>query len=301
MHKNKLIVSSIVVSLLFIFVVSALEVKKSEIVVKTEPYQNLSITVIDADTKEELQTFEGRARKFGEYRFTYYGTISKILLSASIVNNDTQETLLNKKLGPYTLGSVSANTTATINIDLYLSKPEEVVVESNVTKKELNESLTNQSSKEKSRIIGFVTGSNGQFSNLYYYIGAGAIAIAILLTILKRRSFMTKSSTPVEPNPKKVRSEKKAPSKTEVIVPAQTTNQTSINDTEKRIAEIQKQLEDIKSEEKLLKLQRQLNQERNELKKLQVEEDFPEDNKTRNNKGVSDNQNNNFNGNNKRF
>ena len=71
-----------------------------------------------------------------------------------------------------------------------------------------------------------------------------------------------------------LRQKKESPSKTEVVVPQTApTNQTSINDTEKRIADLQKQLEQIRSEEKLLKLQKQLNLEKQELNKLQSEND----------------------------
>ena len=226
-------------SLLFISIVSALEVKKSEIVVTTEPYQNLSVTIINPDTNAELQNFTGRARKSGESRFAYYGVVNKISISASIINNDTKETLLNKKFGPYDLG------TEIITINLTLSELDEEVtpqeeVGTNITNS--SSAIANEIESEKSSILGFVIGEgNAKFSNLYYYVGAGALGLVILLIIFKRKVKTDKA--PTEPNPDKTKTIKKVQSKTEVSLDLK--NKPSITpvnsiDTEKRISELQK-------------------------------------------------------------
>jgi len=267
MRNGKLILLTISLSLLFLGIVSALEVKKTEFILKTEPSINISVTVIDADTNQELQTFSGKSRKFGEFRFTYYGLVNKISLSASIINNNTQETLKTEKFGPYTLG------TASITINFTLSEPEEVeIIETNVTNETSNvtESETNQS-QERSSLLGFVTRINGEFSNTYYYVGAGALGLIILIIILRRRVTV---KSPIEPNPNKTKQDKKKQSKTELIVQSQNTPKINPIDTEKRITELQKELEQIKNEEKLVQLQRQVSKERHELKRLQEDKEF---------------------------
>ncbi|MBS3083402.1 hypothetical protein J4423_01210 [Candidatus Pacearchaeota archaeon] len=267
MKNSKLIILIIALSVIFIGIVSALEVKKSEIIVKTEPSINISVTVINPNTNEELQTFSGKSKKFGEYRFTYYGVVNQISLSASIMGNDTQQVIKNEKFGPYNLG------TPTITINFTLSEPEEnEIIEADVTNETSNitESETNQS-QGRSPILGFVTRANIKFSKTYYYVGAGALGLIILIIILKRRITV---KSPMEPNPNKIKTDKKTQSKTEVTVAVQNTAPLNSADTEKRISELQKELEQIKSEEKLVQLQRQVFKERQELNKLRSEKEF---------------------------
>jgi hypothetical protein len=240
-------------------VVAALEVKKTEFVVSTEPYQNLSITVVNSDSNEELQTFVGRARKFGEYRFTYYGTISKVELKATIVNNETGEILKEQKFGPYTLG------VASINLNFSLGEAEEAEKETEAV--EVNESEEVVQEK-KNPLLGMVIGENGEFSKVYYYIGAGVFGAIILIIILRKR--MSASGAPVEPHPKKIiRAKIDKPSKIEIAPVKEEPSKETIADTEKRIADLQKQLEQIRSEEKLLRLQKQLDVEKQSLKRMQ--------------------------------
>lgn len=270
MFNAKNILFFLAISILFVTATHALEVKKTEFVITTEPYQNLSISVVNPDTNEEIQVFAGRARKFGEYRFTYYSTIQKVLLSASIMNNQTGEVVKNKKLGPYTLGAPQ--------IALNFSLADEQVVEEEPQEEEVevNETLpeTSKSSEEgseRSAILGFVIGENGEFRKIYYYIGAGAL-IAIILIILLKKGVNLKSS-PTEPDPNKViKSKSDKPTKEEVKAQkqeiAKATAPASVEDTENKITDLQKQLEQIRNEEKLLQLQKQLNSERNRLDKL---------------------------------
>lgn len=265
MRNSNILLTILIFSLFFVSMVSSLEVKKTEFVVTTNPYVNLSFTVIDSESKEELQTFEGRARKFGEYKFTYYGLINKVSLIGNIIDNETQEIILKKEFGPYTLG------TPQISFNLTLSEPEQISEILNESNQNSEVSVTNKSATGKSPIIGFVTGSVGEFSNIYYYVGAGALGLIILIIVFKKR-FTTMKSAPVEPNPKKTKVIKKMPSKVEVAVPkSATVSSTSVDETEKKIIDLQKQLEQIRSEEKLVKLQKQLDQERQELNKLRSE------------------------------
>ena len=113
--------------------------------------------------------------------------------------------------------------------------------------------------------------ANIKFSKTYYYVGAGALGLIILIIILKRRITV---KSPMEPNPNKIKTDKKTQSKTEVTVAVQNTAPLNSADTEKRISELQKELEQIKSEEKLVQLQRQVFKERQELNKLRSEKEF---------------------------
>jgi len=254
---------------LAIGLVTALEVKKTEFVIKTEPYQNLSISVIDPDTDEEVELFEGRARKFGEYRFTYYGTIDKVLLKVSIIDNETGKKLKNDKFGPYDLGS------SEVPIDFYLlsvDDSESGTEEESID--DLNASTeTDDVSQQKGKIQGLIIGQNLNFSKTYYFVGAGVLGVLILAFVLRKHLIFVKPASPVEPHPSKVvKSKSEKPEKVEVkpqTVTNKSNDNVSINETEKRIADLQKQLDEIRGEEKLLKLQEQLKRERQSLKKMQ--------------------------------
>lgn len=265
MFKSKKTIFILLFSFVFVFAVSALSVQKTEFVITTDPYQNLSFTVVNPDTNEELQVFAGRARKFGEYRFTYYGTISKIKVVASIINNATEEIVKKKEFGPFTLGTPS------VNLNFSLSDGENAASENNLENLNAN-TETNEvpSLEENSPISGAVVGTEKSFSSLYYIVAAVVLCMVVLIFLLKRKMFF--KSGPNEPDPKKlVKTDKKSYSKTEVVVSPQSSTTETIGDTEKKIVELQKQLEQIRSEEKLLKLQQQIDLEKKSLNKLHDE------------------------------
>jgi hypothetical protein len=240
---------------------SAVEVQKSDFIITTEPYQNLSIEVINPSTNEVLQEFGGRARKFesNNFQFTYYGTIPSVSLNARIMNNETGEVLHEKKFGPYNLGTPS------YNIEFfYDNAPTEVSTETETTETETSE--TNQTSP--SSISGLVIGENGKFRSVYYYIVGAVLGVVILLVVLRKRMSMTRSS-PTEPHPSKVIKKTTKPAKTEVApTVVDKTDITPVNDTEKRIADLQKQLEQVRNEEKLAKLEKQLALEKQSLNRM---------------------------------
>lgn len=269
---------------LILATVTALEVKKTEFVISTDPYNNMSVSVLNADTGEEVELFEGRARKFGEFRFTYYGTISKIDIEARIINNETGEIIKEEKFGPYTLGAPTVNLNFSIS---ELNKETEVVEVLPETTE-----VSTEEPNEKSPILGLVIGEDGRFRKVYYYVFAGALGVIVLVILMRKR--LSVKSSPSEPHPNKVMKKKTMSTKTEVPVQVvDKSNESNINDTEKRIADLQKQLEQIRNEEKLAKLQKQLNLEKQSLKRLQDDnEDKPQ---------VQQNQNNNLNDQNKPF
>lgn len=256
--KKSLLMISLV---LLIATVTALDVRKTEFVIGTDPYLNISVSVVDTDTNEEVELFEGRARKFGEFRFTYYGTIDKISLEVRAINNDTGEIAKEEKFGPYTLGTPTVN----LNFSLGNQKTEEVV--------ETTES-SEETGSETNPVTGMAIGEEGQFRTAYYYVAAAILGLIIVVFVLRRKmSFMKSSSSPVEPNPSKI-VKKSKPAKTEVVVPVvDKSNDSSISDTEKRISDLQKQLEQVRNEEKLAKLQKQLKLEQQSLKRMQDESD----------------------------
>lgn len=258
--------SLLIVSLFLILAtVTALEVKKTEFVIATDPYLNISVSVIDEDTKEEVELFEGRARKFGEFRFTYYGTVSKVMLEVRAINNETGELIKEEKYGPYSLGVP----TVTLNFSLP-SETEEIVEE---TLPETTEVSTEEAS-EGSPILGLVIGEDGKFRQVYYYVFAGALGLVIFVVLMRKK--LAVKSGPTEPHPSKITKKKITSDKPEVPVQAvDKSNDSTINDTEKRISDLQKQLEQIRNEEKLAKLQKQLNLEKQSLKRLQDENSPP--------------------------
>ena len=245
--------------------ISALEVKKSEVVVVTEPYQNIS-AVVKSISGEELQTFAGRARKFGEYRFTYYGVVDKIKLSVSIMNNESQESIVSKDFGPYAMGSP-------INVTLKLleSVKVEAVVKDIVTESNVTSNVSNSgSSPLTGRVVG---GSVKQASPAYYYVGMAIIVIGLAVFIVRRR-FSSAKGIPKEPDHQKMfsKKEEKAQVKEEFTPPVEATvitpDKTNAQEIQQKIADLQKQLEQVRGEEKLIRLQKQLAREQQELGKL---------------------------------
>lgn len=291
MFKKRMLKSKIGLMILSLFLiigtVSALEVKKTEFVINTEPYQNLSISVVDPDTESEVELYEGRARKFGNFTFTYHGTVDKVSLHASILDAPGGQSIKNEIFGPYTLGSSRVD----VNFYFVPQVTETSDVEAVEEELELNASTEEETSEEGSSVTGLaVEGSpSSGFSNLYYYVGAAVLGVLILVFVLRNKLSLVTSS-PKEPNPKKI-VDKKKPEKTEISaqdVSVKEKSQESINDTEKRIADLQKQLEQIRSEEKLVKLEKQINQEKQSLKKLR-EEANPEKTQNLNNQNQQNN------------
>ncbi len=268
----------IIISLFFIFVVlsfvSALDVKKSEIVIVTDPYQNLSVVIQD-ESGADIQTFAGRARKFGEYRFTYYGVIPKIKLKASIVNNGTGEVLLSKEFGPYNLGNL-------INITLKLLDDDRDDSE-NIVPFPINSSNSTNVSNATSGIFENTNPLTGRaigeiipsLPKTYYYVVAGFLGLGLLIFVLRKKINMVKKSAPAEPDHQKmfdkpvVRESVKEEFKPEVSQVSASDKSSEAQEIQDKISGLQKQLDQIRGEEKLIKLQRQIARERDELKKLQ--------------------------------
>lgn len=177
-------------------------------------------------------------------------------------------------MGSYNLGP------AVTTIEFYVleketseENQEEELIDGLNASKEVDDLKLN---KNKSLIQGLAIGENFKFSNTYYYVGVAVLGALILVFILKRKISTKVLKSPVEPHPSKVISSKNTKhSKVEVPVknPTEKTSDSTINETEKRISDLQKQLEQIRSEEKLLKLQKQLNQEKQSLKKMQEDLD----------------------------
>ncbi|MEK6925596.1 MAG: hypothetical protein AABW71_05165 [Nanoarchaeota archaeon] len=257
--KKSLLVMSI---FLILATVTAVEVRKTEFIVITNPDNKLSISVVDPDlNNEEIDLFEGVAKKSGEYRFTYYGVVDKVKLKARIINNGTGEIVDEKEFGPYTLGTTIVN----INFTSSKVKGEELEQTTELTESETSESeLTGLAISE----------TFGGFSSVYYYVIGVVLALVIFIIVMRKRMSLDVKSSPTEPNPKKLMKKSYPPAKTEVkVTTVDKTNETSINETEKRIADMQKQLEQIRSEEKLVKLQKQIKLEQQSLKRMQEDSD----------------------------
>ncbi len=268
MIKKLLFVSFLVLVLLSF--VSALEVKKTEVVINTDPYQNMSVVVKNLEGGD-LQTFAGRARKFGEYRFTYYAIVDKFKISVSIVNNDTQEVILSKDFGPYTSGNL-------VNVTLKLFSSENVVelplINSLTNKTNLNASA-NETAPSSGLLTGkAVDGKIGKLSPVYYYVIFALFGIGIFVFLMRRRTSSFKTA-PNEPNHEKMFSQKEekkaykeefAPSSDIGITASARTN--NAQELKQKINDLQKQLEQIHVEEDLIKLQRQVSAEQNKLDEL---------------------------------
>lgn len=275
----------IIISLFFIFAilsfVSALEVKKTEIIIVTDPYQNMSVVVQD-NGGSTLQTFSGRARKFGEYRIKYYGVVDKIKVAVSIIkDNETQEVLVSKDFGPYNVG-------AQVNVTLkYLSQDaseenEVIPIPSNllnITSNSTSNVTINASSVASIPLTGRAVGGSiqgaiGKLSPTYYYVIIGVVGLGIFVFVMRRRLSVKRESVPKEPDHQKMfnKKEEKVIVKEEFTPPIDSIvvspDKSNVQELQQKIGDLQKQLEQVRGEEKLIRLQRQLSREQQELKKL---------------------------------
>ncbi|MGV8142267.1 MAG: hypothetical protein ACP5NS_01370 [Candidatus Pacearchaeota archaeon] len=254
--------------------VSALEVKKTEVVIVTDPYQNMSVVVKDIDGVA-LQTFAGRARKFGEYRFTYYGVVPQIIIAASIYDNQTQQNLASKDFGPYAVGNL-------VNVTLKYLDSEAKVIEDPVPTLVTNETnvTANISTSVPSPLTGRAVGGEiggviSELSPVYYYVAIGLFGFGIFAFLMRRRlSVKVGKSHPKEPDHKKMfdKKEEKVSVKEEFTPGANSTvvapEKSNAEDLQQKISALQKELEQVRGEERLIRLQRQLAREQQELKKL---------------------------------
>jgi hypothetical protein len=276
---DKFIISFIFLLFLVSFV-SAIEVKKTEFVVITDPYQNITAVVKD-EAGAELQTFAGRARKFGEYRFTYHGLVSKVKLSVSIINNATEEVLVSKNFGPYTMGN-PVNVTLKLNTNP--GSGASVVDTPNAQNNNTNSTNVSSSNSQASAanpLTGRAVGESVPgLPKTVYYVLAGFLGVGLLIFIL-RKKMPSKKGTPKEPDHQKmfdkpvvkemVKEEFKPESTPLPITPSK---EAEAQEIQQKISALQGQLEQIRGEEKLIKLQRQLDRERGELKKLREDKRF---------------------------
>ncbi len=253
--------------------VSGLEVKKTEVVIVTDPYQNMSVIIKDVDGEVLPPTFAGRARKFGEYRFTYYGVVDKINLEVSIINNDTQETLVSKDFGPYIMGTPVNVTLKYLDSTVGTSE----LVPSLAPDVNITTNVTNSSAPSTpltGRVVdGTLEGFISKLSPVYYYVFIGMVGLGIFAFVMRRKMLVKHKSLPKEPDHHKMfnKKEEKALVKEEFTPPADTApvaEKPNVTDLQQKITDLQKQLEQVRGEEKLIRLQRQLAREQQELKKL---------------------------------
>lgn len=289
MNKTNTVILGLFLFFAVLSFVSAVEVKKSEVVVVTDPYQNITAVVKD-ESGATLQTFSGRARKFGEYRFTYHGIVSKVKVTVSIINNLTDEVVATKDFGPYTMGnpfnvtlkaSDSPGVSGNSNIPSTAPPVDSIngTNSTNATSSSQNPSVTNPLT---GRVVGEIIPS---LPKAYYFVIAGFLGIGLLIFVL-RKKVTRKASAPKEPDHQKmfdkpvvsapVKEEFKPETNT-VVAPDKVSEAQEI---QQKISELQKQLDQIRGEEKLIKLQRQLAREKEELRKLQEPRNRVEPQKT---------------------
>jgi hypothetical protein len=286
--------------LVFIFLmfvtsfVSAVEVKKTEFVIATEPYQNITAVVKD-EAGADLQKFVGRARKFGEYRFTYYGLVPKVKLNVLIINNDTEEVLVSKDFGPYTTGSSTVNVTVMLNPgqgNAIVNTPNPISQNSsnNNGSNSTNVTLANSSVNSNANpLTGRAIGESlHSLPQSVYYVLAGFLGVGLLIFVLRKKMRHITKNAPKEPNHQKMFDKPvvKEPVKEEFkpesnSISIASNKESEAQEIQQKIIDLQKQLEQIRGEEKLIRLQRQISKEKDELKKLQEDKRFIANNRNK--------------------
>ena len=266
-----------VFALIFMFaamcLVVALEVKKSEIIIRTKPYQNLTLKFVDSITDDTLQTYSNRSRKFGELRWAFYSVVGEFKLFITDLDVEDADSV---EYGPYQTGvlvdvnfsgwSAESNPSPPVAISNIVEELEDGVVNgtNNSTNSSANQNIGG------SVLTGRVIDSESISSGKYYFVAIGAFALAIAIFVV-RRLLRNKMTTNAPQNSLKVdKIEKLRPlvdakrvRNSDVIAKQRTTD-----DAEKEILDLQKQLNELKNEERVVELQRQVAREKESLRKM---------------------------------
>ena len=269
--------SVFVFALIFVFIVIgfvvALEVKKSEILIRTKPYQNLTLKFVDSDTNDELQTYSNKSRKFGELRWAFYSVVGEFKLF--ITDLDTEDA------DPIEYGSYQSGVPVEVNFSGWSAEnnPSPPAVVSDILG-DLEDGVVNGTNNSTNSSTGQNLGGNpitgrvidGESitSGKYYFIAIGAFVLAIAIFVV-RRLLRNKMTTNAPQNSLKVdKIEKLRPlvdakrvRNSDVIAKQRTTD-----DAEKEILDLQKQLNELKNEERVVELQRQVAREKESLRKM---------------------------------
>ncbi len=262
--KGVFVFSLLAIVLVACFVV-ALDVKKSEIVVRTKAYQNLTLEFIDTNSESVLQTYSNRSRKFGELRWTFYTVVGEFKLFITDVDTEGAEPV---EYGPFQSGSPveinfsgwSAENKEDIDDAVEYNKDLDLLVEANSS----NLENYSENSEENSPVTGWTIGGKILSSKNIYFVAIGVFTLAIAAIIMGRTLRNKIKSQPSPPNPDKFEDAGKVRPTTEMKK-----IQLSTDDTGKKIEILQKQLDELKNQERLVSLQKQIDKEKENLRRLQ--------------------------------
>lgn len=259
--KSVFVFSLIVIVLVACFVV-ALDVKKSEIVVHTKAYQNLTLKFVDTASESVLQTYSNRSRKFGELRWMFYTVVGEFKLFITDVDTNGAEPV---EYGPFQSGSP-----VEINFSGWSVENKEDIVEDEDKADSIVEAnssnLVNYSemNEKNSPLTGFTIGDKYVSPKTIYFVVIGAFVLVIAAFILRIALRNKMTAQPLPPNPDKFEDIGK-------IRPSAELKKIQLpeDNTGKKIASLQKQLDELKSQERLATLQKQVAQEKESLRKMQ--------------------------------
>ena len=321
MKFDKFLVSGLFVLFVFTGVVMALEVKKTEIILYTRPYQNLTLEIVDPNTNEILQDFTNRSRKFGEFRRAYYSLIDSILIR--VKDLDTAGSAA-KTYGPFSTGAV-----VEINITSDELPSGVIPFSGNSTNStSINNTAGNPTNSSNGSfgnnpITGFTTGGEWTLSKNYYFVGLGMIVLglAVFLLRMKMKQRMIsdnlpspekvhKASIQVRPTQERIQrvsprpvsaTQRSADSHYAVRPVSKQVNRpfaskqvntknsnfnravlsetmtsaagqsSEIEESERRIADLQKQIDQLRNKERAIQLQQRIAKEQEELRRMQEE------------------------------
>lgn len=275
MKFRNLFACGLILLLVALTFVVALEAKKSDVIIRTKPYQNLTLKFVNADDEEVLQTYSNRSRKFGELRWAFYSVVGNFKLFVTDVDTEGAEPV---EYGPYQTG---------VPIEINFSgwsaegnpSPPPAQSNGNLNATNLNTSSTNSTTNSSSGqsagnspITGLAIEGDGLSSNLYYFVAIGAFALAMAALVV-RRLLRSRMIAPAPPSPVKFDKVEKVGPHTEgtKIVnrfDAALQQRKATGNAENRIAGLQKQLDELKNEERIVDLQKQIAIEKESLRKM---------------------------------
>jgi len=284
-----------VLGLFFLFVLTLLIVPSiyalsTEVKIKTVPFANANILILDPDSAETPVTLEHinkDANNYGDLSFTFSTELSRFDMSVFVKRNDQR--VAYEKFRGFKTGEAVYLEIAPEGAELFYapgdsassnntSNTTNTTLANNTSEVKENESLVEVDVKDTNQAKGITglaatedTGEKGIFSNkiLYFVLGFLVLGIIVFTGALKMRSMQEMG----QEKPQKQIKIKKLSEKLQEIKEDRKDKigdyQSAIQEAELKINEAQKQINKLKNANKIEELRKKIDQDKAELEKLE--------------------------------
>ena len=275
MKKVKLLFFGLVVSFFLISLVSATD---TEIKIKTLPYHEVHLTILDSSSSDfhALDRFRENADEYGDVSFIY-SSDEYFFDLAVLVKNGEKRVISERFSNNYAAGEPIYLEVVPENFEI-IETPTNETAEENLTineTEEINETediATNENAEKKEfKITGFLSllfGDEGFFSKRIVYYGAGGVIVLLLIGFVSvkiKRKRAKKSRENRDEKSDEIKEKKEdIKGKKERIQ----SNKELIEDAERKIKEAQEEIRKVRNEDRITEAKKKIIEDERELMKL---------------------------------